>query len=69
MKSRRFSMSSIWKCSHPLCIAHPRSARAIFCRCVQRPLWIFILTLYAPFPSSSYLPPSSLLYKQGAYKN
>ncbi|CAI7609634.1 unnamed protein product [Penicillium glandicola] len=32
----------IWKCSHPNCIAHPRSKRAIFCRVVQRPLWALI---------------------------
>ncbi|CAI7576894.1 unnamed protein product [Penicillium palitans] len=37
--------SSIWKCSHPDCIAYPRSKRAIFCRAVQRPLRAFIFII------------------------
>ncbi|KAI2704369.1 hypothetical protein CBS147317_5626 [Penicillium roqueforti] len=41
MKPRRPSFS-ILKCSHPECIAYPRSKRAIFCRVVQRPLWALI---------------------------
>ncbi|KAJ5961124.1 uncharacterized protein N7479_008274 [Penicillium vulpinum] len=47
------SSFSVWKCSHPDCIANPCSKRAIFCRGVQRPLWalIFVIsTLETPVP-------------------
>ncbi|KAJ5514909.1 hypothetical protein N7463_004461 [Penicillium fimorum] len=39
------SSFSIWKCSHPDCIAYPYAKRALYCRVVQRPLWALIFIL------------------------
>ncbi|KAJ5162810.1 uncharacterized protein N7500_004640 [Penicillium coprophilum] len=39
------SSFSIWKCSHPDCIAYPYAKRAIYCRIVQRPFWALIFII------------------------
>jgi hypothetical protein len=49
---------SIWKCTHPDCIAYPYAKRAIYCRAVQRPLWalIFIMCVPVVYSKSDLVP-------------